>query len=67
MNKPASKLIMPKHIWDGKKKEKQKYREFFKIEKGHPKLEKPWMTSKSGKISITDKLQQAINKLEELG
>ena len=24
MNKPASKLIMPKHIWDGKKKEKQK-------------------------------------------
>jgi len=24
MNKTASKLIMPKHIWDGKKKEKQK-------------------------------------------
>ena len=24
MNKAASKLIMPKHIWDGKKKEKQK-------------------------------------------
>jgi len=24
MNKSASKLIMPKHIWDGKKKEKQK-------------------------------------------
>ena len=24
MNKPANKLIMPKHIWDGKKKEKQK-------------------------------------------
>ena len=24
MNKPASKLIMPKHIWDGTKKEKQK-------------------------------------------
>ena len=24
MNKPASKLIMPKHIWDGNKKEKIK-------------------------------------------
>ena len=24
MNKTARKLIMPKHIWDGKKKEKQK-------------------------------------------
>ena len=24
MNKSASKLIMPKHIWDGKKEEKQK-------------------------------------------
>jgi len=24
MNKTASKLIMPKHIWDGKKEEKQK-------------------------------------------
>ena len=62
--------MLPKHVVYYKEcynKEKQKYREFFKIEKGHPKLEKPWMTSKSGKISITDKLQQAINKLEELG
>ena len=62
--------MLPKYVVYYKEcynKEKQKYREFFKIEKGHPKLEKPWMTSKSGKISITDKLQQAINKLEELG
>ena len=62
--------MLPKYVVYYKEcynKEKQKYREFFKIEKHHPKLEKPWMTSKSGKISITDKLQQAINKLEELG
>lgn len=39
-------------------KEKQLYREFFKIEK-HPKLKKPWISSKSSKISIKDKLQSA--------
>ncbi len=46
-------------------KDKQLYREFFKIEK-HPKLEKPWIGCKSNKISILDKLQQANNKINEL-
>jgi hypothetical protein len=46
-------------------KKNNKYREFFKIEK-NPKLDKPWMTSKSGQVTIQDKLKQAINKLNEL-
>ena len=45
----------------GDDRSKDKYREFFKVER-HPKLEKPWMTSKSGKISIEDKLQ-AVNAM----
>ena len=40
-------------------------REYFKVEK-HPKLNKPWCSSKSNKISILDKLQQANNKIDEL-
>jgi hypothetical protein len=36
-------------------KEKDLYREFFKVEK-HPKLDKPWISSKSAKISRADKL-----------
>jgi hypothetical protein len=40
-------------------------RDFFKIEK-HPKLDKPWATTKSKKISILDKLKEAKNKIEEL-
>lgn len=46
-------------------KEKQLYREFFKIEK-HPKLEKPWIGCKSNKISILDKLKQVNDRLDEL-
>lgn len=46
-------------------KKDNKWREFFKIEK-HNKLEKPWATSKSNKISITEKLEQAKNKLHKL-
>jgi hypothetical protein len=46
-------------------KKNNKCREFFKIEK-NPKLDKPWMTSKSGQVTIQDKLKQAINKLNEL-
>ena len=46
-------------------KKDNKWREFFKIEK-HSKLNKPWMTSKSNKISITEKLKQAKDKLVEL-
>ena len=40
-------------------------RDFFKIEK-HPKLDKPWTSTKSKKISILDKLEEAKNKIEEL-
>jgi hypothetical protein len=46
-------------------KEKQLYREFFKIEK-HPKLEKPWIGSKSNAISITAKLKVANDMVDEL-
>ena len=40
-------------------------REFFKVEK-HPKLDKPWCSTKSGKVSIQDKLTQANKMVEEL-
>lgn len=46
-------------------KEKTKQREFFKVEK-HPKLEKPWTTSKSNAITIFEKLQQANKVVEDL-
>ena len=46
-------------------KEKTKEREFFKIEK-HPKLDKHWMTSKSSKVSILDKLKQANKVIDDL-
>jgi hypothetical protein len=38
-------------------------RDFFKIEK-HPKLDKPWNTTKSNKVSARDKLEEAIKYLE---
>jgi hypothetical protein len=47
-------------------KEHDKTREFFKIE-SHPVLgSKVWMSTKSGKVPITEKLNQTIQKLEEL-
>lgn len=46
-------------------KEKELYREFFKIEK-HPKLDKPWIGSKSNKISVLDKLKEANNIIDSL-
>jgi hypothetical protein len=46
-------------------KEKQSYREFFKIEK-HPKLDKPWIGSKSNAISIFDKLKIANDMIDTL-
>ncbi len=46
-------------------KEKELYREFFKIEK-HPKLDKPWIGSKSNKVAILDKLQEANAMIETL-
>lgn len=45
--------------------EKTRTREFFKIEK-HPKLEKIWIGSKSNKVSLKDKLDQANKVVEEL-
>ena len=46
-------------------KEKQLYREFFKVEK-HPNMLKPWATTKSGAVSIMDKLNNANEKVAEL-
>jgi hypothetical protein len=46
-------------------KEKELYREFFKIEK-HPKLDKPWISSKSNKVSLMDKLNSANNMVDSL-
>ena len=46
-------------------KEKNLYREFFKIEK-HPKLDKPWIGSKSNKVSILDKLKAANDMIDSL-
>jgi hypothetical protein len=42
-------------------KEKELYREYFKIEK-HPKLQKCWIGSKSNKITIKEKLDM-VNKV----
>ena len=46
-------------------KEHTKQREFFKVEK-HPKLDKPWTTSKSSKVSIEDKLREANKVVDDL-
>lgn len=43
-------------------KENNSTREFFRVE--HPKLKKPWSTTKSGKVSIQEKLAQA-NKVSD--
>jgi len=46
-------------------KEHTKEREFFKIEK-HPKLDKPWTTTKSNKVTIFEKLAQANKVIDDL-
>ncbi len=46
-------------------KDKELYREFFKIEK-HPKLDKPWISSKSNKVSLLDKLKSANDMVDSL-
>jgi hypothetical protein len=46
-------------------KEKTKSREFFKIEK-HPKLNKIWISSKSEKVSIKEKLDKANKVVKDL-
>jgi hypothetical protein len=44
--------------------EHTKNREFFKVE--HPKLEKPWMTSKSEKVPLLQKLEHANQVASDL-
>ena len=46
-------------------KEKNLSREYFRVEK-HPKLEKNWETTKSEKVSIMEKLQQANKIVDDL-
>ena len=46
-------------------KEHTKEREFFKIEK-HSKLDKPWVTTKSSKVSIQEKLSQVNKVVDDL-
>jgi hypothetical protein len=57
------KYVVYYHEWLDK--EKTKYREFFKVEK-HPKLDKVWTTTKSGKVSLLDKLNQANKVVDDL-
>ena len=57
------KYVVYYHEWLDK--EHTKEREFFKVEH-HPKLDKPWMTSKSSKITIQEKLNQANKTVENL-
>jgi hypothetical protein len=45
-------------------KEKTKEREFFRVE--HPKLDKHWCTTKSNKISIQTKLEEANKVVDDL-
>jgi len=45
-------------------KDKKKERDFFRVE--HPKLDKPWCTSKSNKISIQEKLNKANKVVDDL-
>lgn len=57
------KYVVYYHEWLDK--EHTKEREFFKVEH-HPKLDKPWMTSKSSKVTIQEKLNQANKVVEDL-
>ena len=57
--------MMKKYVYFNEEfydKEKTKKRMFFRVE--HPKLSKPWVSSKSNSISIFDKLNEA-NKVAE--
>ena len=46
-------------------KEKGLTREYFKVEK-HPKLDKPWISSKSNKIPLLEKLKEANKVVDDL-
>lgn len=75
-NKNAKKLpdgltqdMLPKYVvyyHECYNKKNKKYREFFKIESKHPKLDKPWATTKSNKKTIFEKLTDVKQKLYEL-
>jgi hypothetical protein len=57
------KYVVYYHEWLDKEHTKQ--REFFKVEK-HPKLDKSWTTTKSEKVTIQEKLNQANKVVEDL-
>jgi hypothetical protein len=57
------KYVVYYHEWLDKEHIKQ--REFFKVEK-HPKLDKIWIGTKSNKVSIQEKLQQANKVVDDL-
>jgi hypothetical protein len=57
------KYVVYYHEWLDK--ENTKPREYFKVEK-HPKLDKPWIGTKSGKVSIMEKLKQANKIVDNL-
>ena len=60
--------MLPKYVTYNQEcynKQKQLYREYFRIEK-HPKLNKTWSSSKSTKVTIDEKLKQAILYLKYL-
>ena len=57
------KYVVYYHEWLDK--EHTREREFFKIET-HPKLDKIWMTTKSNKVSIQYKLNQANKVIDDL-
>ena len=63
-----TQAMLPKYVvyyHEVYNKEKNLTREFFKIE-SHPKLDKPIMSSKSRKVSLTTKLEEIKQKLHNL-
>jgi hypothetical protein len=62
---PIGIKVLPKYIEYRKEiynKETNKEREFFMV--NHPKLDRTWETTKSNKVSISDKLRYAKAKIE---
>ena len=57
------KYVVYYHEWLDKDQTRE--REFFKVEK-HPKLDKPWITTKSNKVTIVEKLAQANKIIDDL-
>jgi len=60
---------LPIHVCYHKRcydKENNSWREFFTIDKRHPKLDKSWASSKSNNVSIKEKLEQTKLKLKQL-